>query len=129
MLNKERSVKFFERVWNERDENALSGFLHPDVTAYFEGGVICKGMEEVRAWMHDVLKAMPDLHFDVIDVIEEDPKVVVRWRATATVGGQTEMVQGMTWFLHRGDAIVEGGDCWNKGALDAKLERAAATAA
>jgi predicted ester cyclase len=121
MTNKERSVRFFEVVWNDRNDDALSGFLHPDVVANLEGGVVCRGLNEFRAWRDEVLAALPDLRMEMLDAVAEDSKVVVRWRATATVGGEPLAVDGMTWHLHSSDKIVEGVDAWNKGALDARL--------
>lgn len=129
MTNKERSVKFFETVWNDRNEDALTGFMHPDASANLEGGVYCRGLEEFRAWRKQILEAMPDLHFEIIDAIEEGPNVVVRWSATVTIGGEQHRVNGMTWMLHRGDKIVEGIDAWNKGELDAKIAAARAAVA
>jgi|GEM_PF-4728270 len=124
MTNKERSVKFFEVVWNQRNEDALTGFVHPDVAATLEGGVLCYGLEEFRAWYKETLAAMPDLQIEVVDAIEEGPKVAVMWNAAATIGGQIERAHGISWMLHRGDKIVEVSDSWNKSAVEAKLAAA-----
>lgn len=129
--------RWFEEVWNDRNDKAIDDLLAADAVAHMEGGDVHgpAGFREVRQMFLD---ALPDLHIDVEDVLSEGNQSVVRWHATGTHQGELFGIpptgaridiRGMSWAVVRDGKLVEGFDTWNIGGLADTLRAAAAARA
>lgn len=115
---------WFERVWNQRDDAAIFELTAKNAVGYAESDVRWFSMNAFKEFRDNVLLAMPDVRFDVEDVIEQHPSVVIRWFMTGTHTGKgfgfeptgsRVTLRGMTWLKVDGDdKFLEGWDCWNQ---------------
>lgn len=115
--------RYFEEVWNQKDESAIARYSSPDSTA--EGNDPDFG-KTADVWIQQWRKwhaAFPDLHFAVNDVIVEGEMAVSRWTITGTHTGARFMgadpagvaikVDGVSCDRIRDGRIVEGADYWD----------------
>lgn len=81
---------WFDKVWNAK-EPALIDIIMTDETIHHGiAGVPdgqLKGREEFREFWNVMIKAFPDIHFDIKDVFSEGDKVGARYVATGTQTG------------------------------------------
>ena len=82
----EIAESYFEAVANRDIEGMLSHW-HPDGTGYIHGMVDVTVPDTYRGWFADLFKAFPDFKFEVLDIVADDEKAAVRWRATGTFTG------------------------------------------
>lgn len=83
----ERLVRrFFEQVWNRKDETAVDEFLAPDCIAYGlpDPDAVLRGPEEFKAVFRMFVGAFPDVKISIQDVIAAGDRVAVRWTSTGT---------------------------------------------
>lgn len=114
--------RWFKEVWVDGGEATVRELMAERVRGYMEGGVDIHNRDEFLAAREQFLETFPDLSVVVEDVIEEESKVVIRWRATT--GRQS--FRGMTWLEFEHGQIVLGWDSWNLGGLMQSLNVGAA---
>ncbi|HEX8170879.1 MAG TPA: ester cyclase [Thermoanaerobaculia bacterium] len=117
--------RWFEEVWNGRDDAAVEQLMAPESYGHVEGGDV-RGPEDFRRMRDTFLAALPDLHIHIEDVLASGERVAVRWRVSGTHTGdgfgfpgtrQPVNVRGTTWLVIRDGQLVEGWDTWNLGGL------------
>jgi len=119
--NKSLATRWFEEVWNQRKPKAIEEMLSPDAVVHGLGPdeSAMRGPEGFAAFHRAFLDAFFDLKISVEDVIAENDKVAIRWRATGTLKGdglglkptdRPMSVTGMSIVRVRDGMIVEG---WN----------------
>ncbi|HEY0139838.1 MAG TPA: ester cyclase [Thermoanaerobaculia bacterium] len=122
--------RWFEEVWNQRRDESIDELMTPDSQGHVEGGDM-RGPEEFKKMRAMFLAALPDVRMVIEDVVGEEDRVAVRWRAVGTHTGdgfgfpatrQSVDVRGTTWLVIRDGKVVEGWDTWNLGALLATLQ-------
>lgn len=128
---------FFERFWNRRDAAAFDEISHPESMSYQPDGRAMTAQQFRDAQYPEFLKAFPDLHVEIEDVLEDGDRAVVRWFARGThhgdgmgckASGQEIGFRGMTWFVFRDGRVVEGWNCWDQGGLMQRIGGAAPAA-
>jgi predicted ester cyclase len=62
-------------IWNG-DSDSAAELVHADCP-----GLDGTGPDAVVAWHHDRRTSFPDLRYDVVDVVVEGDRAVLRWRA------------------------------------------------
>jgi len=84
--NKELARRWFEEVWNQGRESAISEMYHRDGRAmgFPEPDSVIHGPEEFAAIWRKFRSAFPDIHVTVDDLVAEGDKVAVLWTATMT---------------------------------------------
>ena len=121
--------RWFEQVWVAGGESAVDQLLAPDASGWLEGRIVRSAIDFKDA-RRTVLHVFPDLSITVEETIEQDDRVAVRWRATATHRGEGLGVaptnrkvtfRGISWLEMRDGRIVHAWDSWNLGALVATL--------
>ena len=121
---------WFERVWGERDRSAIYDFIPPDGVAYLEGGQKLVGPEPFAQFHDAMLSAFPDPQFRSLAVVAEGDQVCVHWEFTGShrgdglgmpASGEDIRFTGMTRLTVKDGQIVEGWDCWNHGAVMARM--------
>jgi steroid delta-isomerase-like uncharacterized protein len=82
----ERTLRFFQLVWNEQNDAALPEFLSPELLDH--GWRALDSMpfayDEFIEFRRRFLDAFPDAKFVVESVLVEDSKVAVRYHVQAT---------------------------------------------
>ena len=81
--NKLVARRTLERIFNERDFDALDDGFTPDVLIH-DPGVDFRGPAELRRGLEGLLGAFPDFHFTVEDQLAEGDRVMIRYRGHGT---------------------------------------------
>ena len=84
--NEELVRRFFEEVWNQKNEAAVDEFLAPDCVAYGlpDPDAVLHGPEEFKAVFRMFIGAFPDVQITIHDVIAAGDRVAVRWTSQGT---------------------------------------------
>ncbi|HEY0156642.1 MAG TPA: ester cyclase [Thermoanaerobaculia bacterium] len=118
---RELGRRWFEEVWNRRNDGAIDELMAPDSYGHVEGGEY-RGPAGFREMQAMFLAALPDVHIEVEDILADGDRAAVRWRARGRHAGEgfgipaskREIdVRGTTWLIVRDGKIVEGWDTWN----------------
>lgn len=120
--NKEIAERWFEQVWNRKDEAAIDEMFPLDGRAYGfpEPDSVVEGPVAFKKLHRDFCGAFPDLHITLDDLIAEGDTVAVRWHVDAThrgdhlgfpATGKKASLTGMSFLTIRQDHIVDG---WNQ---------------
>jgi len=125
--------RWFDEVWNRRDDAAIDELMAPESYGHVEGGDVT-GPAEFRRMRDMFFSALPDVGIELEDVLANGDRVAVRWRAVGTHTGdgfgfpatrQSVNVRGTTWLVIRDGKLVEGWDTWNLGGLLESLRSSA----
>jgi len=81
---------YFDRV-KARDPDGMMEFWVPGKGADIHGVAKLVAPEGYRAWFSNLFAAVPDMEFQVEDVITEGDKAAVRWRARGTFTGDARL--------------------------------------
>jgi len=79
---------YFEAV-GRRDLDAMTALYEPGGTGEIYGLVELRVPDTYRAWFGNVFSAFPDFKLEIVELVADGEKAVVRWRATATFNGTT----------------------------------------
>ena len=117
--------RWFEEVWNARNDAAIDELMAPESYGHVEGGDV-RGPEDFRKMRDMFFSALPDIRLEIEDIVTEGDRAAVRWRAVGTHTGdgfgfpatkQSVNIRGTTWLVIRDGKLVEGWDTWNLGGL------------
>src|SRR5262245_61836585 len=87
--NKLLARKWFDEVWNQQQQDSIHKMFAADGLAHGladDGGPL-KGPPAFVGFHRAFLSAFPDLQINIDDMIAEDDKVAIRWRASGTLKG------------------------------------------
>jgi steroid delta-isomerase-like uncharacterized protein len=111
--------EFIRRVWNEGDADAASDFIAPSYTIYHDPGDPWEGMTlDLEGFKDRVRKSrtpVPDQHFDLQEVFENEISVAITWLWQGThmgpiadfpASGQQLRMSGATVYYFDGDRIT-----------------------
>jgi predicted ester cyclase len=70
-----------------RDPDGMMELWRPGGTGTIHGITELQAPDSYRAWFAKLFAAIPDMRFEVIDVIAEDDRAAVRWRSEGTFNG------------------------------------------
>jgi steroid delta-isomerase-like uncharacterized protein len=130
-MSAELARRWFREVWAAKGEDTVRELLADDVIATMEGANI-RNRDEFLAERRRLLQALPDMAIVADDIIEQGPKVVVRWHVNATHKGNGLGIpatnrpvnfRGITWLEFKDGRIVLGWDSWNLGHLLKSLSK------
>jgi steroid delta-isomerase-like uncharacterized protein len=83
---------FIQKVWNEKKNDAIAEFVHPDYTIHIDPGDPWEGMTlnhqafEIR--LRHSFDSFPDIHFAIQTAISDGDYVVITWTMTGTNSGK-----------------------------------------
>jgi len=83
---------YFDRV-AARDPDGMMEFWVPGKGATIHGVADLVAPDSYRAWFAALFAAVPDLRFEVEEVVADETRAAVRWRAGGTFNG-TGMLEG-----------------------------------
>jgi len=75
----------FDRI-NEHDISPLREFWTPETVERFPDRT-CRGPVQLAAYFEELFAAVPDVHMEVLHVVEQGEDVFVRWHLTGTHTG------------------------------------------
>jgi len=75
--------RFVEEIFNARKIEAAKDFVTPDIIYH---GIVeeVRGLEDFKKWVGEDLSAFSDMRITILDEIEEQNKVAIRWTLIAT---------------------------------------------
>ncbi len=114
--------RFFNEVWNERRIETIDEILSPDFIGHYEHETI-QGINSWKEKIYETLiKAIPDFHVEVKDVVADRDMVVTRWQAKGVLSeelfgvspsGEEYEFSGISWTRIVDGTIVENWNNWN----------------
>src|SRR5215467_78634 len=75
--------RFIEEIFNSRKLEAANNFVTPGII-YHGIAEEVRGLEDFKKWVGEDLSAFSDMGITILDEIEEQNKVAVRWTLKAT---------------------------------------------
>jgi steroid delta-isomerase-like uncharacterized protein len=106
--------RMFKEVWNSKREDLIEEFMSPDFVSHYEHETI-KGIDNWKERLYKVLiKAIPDIHFEIEDIIACGEQVITRWNARGIHNGE------LLGVSPSGKVIEFSGMAWSK-VVDGKL--------
>lgn len=84
--NKSIARQFIEEIFNQGKIDQAKNFVTNDVI--YHGAEEVRGIEDFKEWISEDRKAMPDMQVTILDDIEEQNKVALRWNLKATQEGE-----------------------------------------
>jgi steroid delta-isomerase-like uncharacterized protein len=83
-------ARYTEEVWNSHNPDALAAFVAPDarVHSMTPGSVAGTGLDYLKGRAQSLLKAFPDVHFVIEDVVERDGLLAARVTLEGTQRGE-----------------------------------------
>ncbi len=77
---------YFEAV-GRQDLDVMTAFYEPGGTGEIYGLVELQVPVSYRVWFGDLFAAFPDFELEIVEVVADGNKAVVRWSATGTFSG------------------------------------------
>lgn len=112
--------KFTEDVYNQQHRERIPEYIHRDFVDHSPGAPAdARGPEYVAKQYDGTFGAFPDLKFEVLDVLVDGDKAVLRWASHATFSGklgavagagQPVTVHGISIFRVQDGKIIESWD-------------------
>ena len=82
----------FEQL-NRHDSGALREIWSADLVERFPDRT-CRGVDEAAGYFEDAFAALPDMHIEVVSIVEQGDDVFARWRITGTHTGPVQGIAG-----------------------------------
>lgn len=79
-------TRLFEEVWNKKQLQLIDEIFSEDFLLH-AGDSELKGRSNIHNLLQEWQTAFPDIHHTVEDIVQEDDKVVVRWKGEGTQKG------------------------------------------
>jgi predicted ester cyclase len=86
----ETARSYFERV-TARDPDGMMEFWVPGNGANIHGVVELVAPDNYHAWFSNLFAAIPDLRFEVEEVVADETRAAVRWRAKGVFNGTARL--------------------------------------
>lgn len=79
--------RFYHDMWNKADKSHIPEIFHPDFTFRGSLGPVLVGHDEFAGYVDDVVRAVTGFTCDIVEMTEEDDRVVARMRFSGTHSG------------------------------------------
>ena len=89
--------RYFGEVRNQRNSAAAQQIFAPDVAVHVDtasGAEVVRGVSAIRETVGEYLSGVPDLRFEIQDMVTGGDKIAVRWRAEGTHSGSLHGLPG-----------------------------------
>jgi len=84
LANNKEVVLEYHKVWNEGKFENLNDILTSDFVCHYLTSEEWTGIEDAKKAISDWRTLFPDWNEEIVDIIQENDKVVTRYKATAT---------------------------------------------
>jgi steroid delta-isomerase-like uncharacterized protein len=78
---------FYDEMWNKADKSRIPEVFHRDFSFRGSLGPVLVGHDQFAGYVDDVVRALPDFTCDILEMTEEDDRVVARMRFHGTHRG------------------------------------------
>ncbi|MDT8416134.1 MAG: ester cyclase [Flavobacteriaceae bacterium] len=102
----------YHKVWNEGNLDKLNDILTRDFVCHYLTSIEWTGIDEAKQAISDWRAIFTDWHEEIVDIIQENDKVVTRYKATAThtktyegidaTGAKIEIYEVSIYRIHNG---------------------------
>lgn len=82
--NKAVVLEYHKKVWSQGNMESLDDILTEDFVCHYLTSEEWKGIDAAKKNISDWLAIFPDWKEEIVDIIQENDKVVTRYKATAT---------------------------------------------
>jgi predicted ester cyclase len=86
--NKDVAGRFVESIFNQKRIESLEDFMLPEVTLHHSNRALTPGLEGIRQQHRRLFLGLPDLHYEVEDLIAAGDRVVLRLAISGTHEGE-----------------------------------------
>ena len=69
---------FYDEMWNKADKSRIPEIFHPDFSFRGSLGPVLVGHEQFGGYVDDVVGALPDFVCEILEMTEEDERVVAK---------------------------------------------------
>lgn len=91
MKNEIILTDFMQKVWNEKDLNAIAKFVNPEYTIHIDTGDPWEGKtldhKEFETRLKYSFNSFPDIHFEIQHILADGDYVSITWIMTGTNTG------------------------------------------
>lgn len=84
--------QWFDEVWNQQCEATIDRLMTPDTVVYgLEGDTAApmNGPDAFKVFYHSIIGAIPDIHIDVLETLQDGDLIAVRCKVSGTHTGNT----------------------------------------
>ena len=113
LRNARAVVSRFAEHWSHPVADGLRDLMHRDTRNLIPPMTVPADREGVVEHFRQVLAQLPDLKVEVLQWAPTGDAVLIEWRASASVGGETLEWQGVDRFNIRGDRMYQGQVFWD----------------
>ena len=116
--------RFYERLWNEWDDDAVDDTLAPDITFRGSLGTSTTGRDQWRAYRDQIRRSAPDFRNEILALVSDSHSAAARLRYSGThlgpllgipATGRRFAYSGAAFFTTADDLIA---DIWVLADLD-----------
>jgi predicted ester cyclase len=86
--NKDVASRFVEIIFNQKRIEALEEFMLPNVVLHHSSRTLTPCLESIKQHHRELFAGLPDLHYEIEDLMAEGDKVVLRLTISGTHQGQ-----------------------------------------
>ena len=79
---------FYDEMWNKADKGRIPEIFHPDFSFRGSLGPVLTGYQQFAAYVDDVVGALPDFICEILELTEEDDRVVAKMRFSGCHTGE-----------------------------------------
>jgi predicted ester cyclase len=85
--NKGVASRFVETIFNQKRIEALAEFMLPNVVLHHSSRTLSPGLEGIKQHHRDLFLGLPDLHYEIEDMVAAGDRVVLRLTISGTHRG------------------------------------------
>jgi predicted SnoaL-like aldol condensation-catalyzing enzyme len=110
--------RLIDEVWHRGNLGIIDELISPDYITHDPSAPPQRGPQAMKAVVETLKRAIPDVEYDILDIVEEGDRVASRWCIRGTVaGGQALSIFGMSFNRFEGGTMVEGWMAWDRSQL------------
>ena len=79
---------FYDEMWNQADKNRIPEILTSDFAFRGSLGPVLVGHDQFEGYVDDVIGALSDFRCEILEMTEEDNRVVARMLFSGSHGGE-----------------------------------------
>ena len=103
---------------NKQDSQLVPKFYHPEVVFHNGPDEAFHGHDAIISVIEQFKAAFPNLNYSIEDLIVQEDKVVLRWKAD-TGAANLPLIPGITIFRFQDELVIEVWQEWDRSLIQA----------